>query len=65
LLDRRLYLPSSWSAVPKRRKRAKVPSKEEFATKTGLAKAMLQSAINAGMRPAWFVADEVYSRDAA
>jgi SRSO17 transposase len=26
---------------------------------------MLQSAFKAGMRPAWFVADEVYSRDAA
>ena len=26
---------------------------------------MLQSAINAGIRPAWFVADEVYSRDAS
>ncbi|CAA9571772.1 hypothetical protein AVDCRST_MAG81-1702 [uncultured Synechococcales cyanobacterium] len=36
-----------------------------FATKTGLAKEMLQSAIKAGIRPAWFVADEVYSRDAS
>jgi len=26
---------------------------------------MLQSAINAGIQPAWFVADEVYSRDAS
>ncbi len=25
---------------------------------------MLQSAINAGIQPAWFVADEVYSREA-
>ena len=64
LLDRRLYLPKSWSAVPHRRKRAKVPSKVRFATKTGLAKRMLQSIFQSGMRPAWFVADEVYSRDA-
>jgi len=31
-----------------------------FATKTGLAKGMLQSAISAGIQPAWFVALEVY-----
>nr|WP_268890205.1 IS701 family transposase [Gloeocapsopsis dulcis] len=63
LIDRRLYLPKSWSTVCKRRKKAKVPSKVRFATKTGLAKAMLQSAFDAGICPAWFVADEVYSRD--
>jgi len=65
LIDRRLYLPKSWTTVSKRRKKAHIPSKVRFATKTGLAKGMLQSAINAGIRPAWFVADEVYSRDAS
>ncbi len=65
LLDRRLYLPKSWTTVSKRRKKAHIPSKVRFATKTGLAKGMLQSAIKAGIRPAWFVADEVYSWDAS
>jgi len=65
LIDRRLYLPSSWTTVRQRRKKANIPSKVRFATKTGLAKRMLYSAINAGCIPAWFVADEVYSRDAA
>ena len=65
LIDRRLYLPKSWTTVRQRRKKAHIPSKVRFATKTGLAKGMLQSAISAGICPAWFVADEVYSRDAS
>ncbi len=65
LLDRRLYLPKSWTKVRQRRQKAHIPSKVRFATKTGLAKGMLQSAIKAGIHPAWFVADEVYSRDAS
>jgi|GEM_PF-2996767 len=48
-----------------RTKIAKISSKVKFATKTGLAKRMLQSAFKAGIRPAWFVTDEVYSRDAS
>jgi len=65
LLDRRLYLPKSWTTVRQRRKKANIPSKVRFATKTRLAKGILHSAINAGIHPAWFVADEVYSRDAS
>jgi SRSO17 transposase len=65
LIDRRLYLPKSWTTVSKRRKKTHIPRQVRFATKTGLAKEMLQSAINAGICPAWFVADEVYSRDAS
>jgi len=64
LIDRRLYLPKSWTTVSKRRKKAHIPRQVRFATKTRLAKGMLQSAINAGIQPAWFVADEVYSREA-
>jgi SRSO17 transposase len=55
---------SSWSSSPKKRKKAKISRKIKFATKTGLAKKMLQSAFKKGLRPAWLVADEVYSRDA-
>jgi SRSO17 transposase len=61
LIDRRLYLPKSWSHDRKRRQRAKVAAKTKFASKGQLAKQMLQSALKAGVRPAWFVADEVYS----
>ncbi len=50
--------------VRQRRQKANIPSKVRFARKTGLAKGMLQSAINAGIHPAWFVVDEVYSREA-
>ena len=65
LIDRRLYLPKSWSSSPKKRKKAKITQKTKFATKTGLAKKMLQSTFKEELRPAWFVADEVYSRDAS
>lgn len=65
LIDRRLYLPKSWSGNPKKRRKAGISSKVRFATKTGLAKQMLQSVFKSGLCPAWFVADEVYSRDAS
>lgn len=64
LIERRLYLPQSWSGATKKRKKAKVPSKVRFASKGQLARQMLQSVFQAGIAPAWFVADEVYSRDA-
>ena len=65
LIDRRLYLPKSWSRDRPRRKKAKVPKGLKFATKIQLTKQMLQSAFKAGIRPAWFVADEVYSNNAS
>ena len=65
LIDRRLYLPKSWSSSPHKRKKAQISRKIKFATKTGLAKRMLQSTFKEGLSPAWFVADEVYSRDAS
>ncbi len=46
LIDRRLYLPKSWTQDRQRCKKAHIPSKVRFATKTGLAKGMLQSAIS-------------------
>lgn len=80
LIDRRLYLPKSWSSSAKKRekavrprggflsmgtrtKTAKIAQTTKFATKTRLAKEMLQSTFEEGLRPALFVADEVYSRD--
>ena len=65
LIDRRLYLPKSWRGDSQRRKKAKVPLRQKFATKGQLAKQMLQSLYQAGIRPAWFVADEVYSSNSS
>lgn len=63
LVDRRLYLPDSWSKDQTRRHKAGVPEAVEFATKPHLARAMLENAFNSGIRPAWVVADEVYGSD--
>ena len=65
LIDRRLYLPKSWSSNTPRRKKAKVPKQVKFASKIQLTKQILQSVFKAGIRPAWFVADEVYSSNAS
>jgi SRSO17 transposase len=59
LIDRRLYLPQSWTKDARRRLKADVPDAIEFATKPQLAKQMLQSAFESGLRPTWVVADEV------
>ncbi len=59
LIDRRLYLPQSWCNDPDKRAKAGVPETIEFATKPQLAKQMLESAFQAGIRPMWVVADEV------
>jgi SRSO17 transposase len=63
LIDRRLYLPRSWAEDRSKRKKGGIPEEIEFATKPQLAQQMLSSAINEGIRPAWFVADEVYGND--
>ena len=63
LIDRRLYLPQSWCNDPDKRAKAGVPETIKFATKPQLAKQMLESAFQAGIRPAWVVADEVYGND--
>lgn len=61
LIDRRLYLPKSWSSDRARCTKAKVPADIEFASKIQLTQQMLEVAYRDGIRPAWFVADEVYS----
>lgn len=63
LIDRRLYLPRSWAEDESKRKKTAIPESIEFATKPQLAQQMLESALKAGIRPAWFVADEVYGTD--
>jgi SRSO17 transposase len=63
LIDRRLYLPRSWAEDSCKRKKTGIPEALKFATKPQLAQQMLESAINQGIRPAWFVALEVYGND--
>ena len=63
LIDRRLYLPQSWCNDTDKRAKAGVPQNVKFATKPQLAKQMLKSAFEAGIRPTWVVADEVYGND--
>jgi SRSO17 transposase len=63
LIDRRLYLPQSWAEEPDKRAKAGVPEAVKFATKPQLARQMLQSTFESGLRPAWVVADEVYGSD--
>ncbi|MDV2993588.1 MAG: IS701 family transposase ISCARN75 [Chroococcidiopsis sp. SAG 2025] len=63
LIDRRLYLPRTWSEDQSKRKKGAVPKSITFATKPQLAQQMLESAFKDGIRPAWFVADEVYGND--
>ncbi|WP_431193587.1 transposase [Trichocoleus desertorum] len=51
LIDRRLYL-QSWTKDANKRLKSAVPNAIEFATKPQLAKQMLQSAFESGLRPA-------------
>jgi|SRR3990172_3746814 len=59
-LDRRLYLPESWSAAPERRVQAKVPEHVVFETKPQQAVKMLQHAWEMGVPMRWVTGDEVY-----
>ena len=61
LIDRRLYLPKSWTDDTDRRDRAEVPTDTEFATKPELATAMISAA--AEVPAGWVAGDEVYGAD--
>jgi SRSO17 transposase len=63
LIDRELYLPKSWIADRDRCREAAIPDDVEFATKTGLARAMLGRALDAGVPASWVTADEAYGKD--
>ena len=60
LIDRALYLPKDWGANKKRLREAGVPALTAFATKPQLAQSMIERALDAGLRPRWVLADEVY-----
>jgi SRSO17 transposase len=63
LVDRRLYVPRSWTDDPGRCRDAGIPDGLEFATKPHLALEMIQDALDAGVRVDFVTADEAYGRD--
>ena len=65
LVDRRLYLPESWTKDPARCARASIPEAVEFATKPKMARAMIEAALNAGAPCAYVLGDAVYGADSS
>jgi SRSO17 transposase len=59
-IDRRLYLPQSWTDRPDRLRAAHVPDDVRFATKPTIAVAMIERALGAGVPFAWVAADSIY-----
>ena len=60
LIDRALYLPKSWCDDEERMAEAGVPELITFATKPRLAQRMIGRALDAGLKPRWVLADNVY-----
>ncbi|MGS2619778.1 IS701 family transposase [Micromonospora sp. LZ34] len=65
LIDRRVYLPASWTDDRDRCQAAGVPDEIEFATKSELAADMITAALDAGVPARWAAADEAYGNSAA
>jgi SRSO17 transposase len=63
LVDRELYLRTSWTEDRDRCARAGVPDEVGFATKPQLGIAMLERARTAGVLSGWVTADEAYGQD--
>lgn len=63
MIDRRLYLPNSWTSDPDRCAAAGVPRGVAFATKPQLARQMLAAALDAAVPASWVAGDEVYGGD--
>jgi SRSO17 transposase len=65
LVDRELYLPTSWTEDRDRCAAAGVPAEVGFATKPQLALAMLARAHDAGVLAGWVTADEAFGQNRA
>jgi SRSO17 transposase len=63
LIDRELYLPTSWTEDRGRCAAAGIPEEVGFATKPQLGVAMLERAHAAGVLSGWVTADEVYGQN--
>jgi SRSO17 transposase len=60
LVDRRIYLPESWTGDRLRCAAAGIPADVQFAAKADLALGMVTEAVTAGVPAAWVAGDEVY-----
>ena len=60
LIDRRLYLPTSWTEDEDRMRAAGVPKHIGFATRWELAADMITTAVKAAVPARWVAADEAY-----
>jgi len=63
LVDRKLYLPKSWTEDPGRCATAGVPDGIVFATKPALAQQMIFGALDGGTKAKWVTGDEVYGNN--
>lgn len=63
LIDRRLYLPDAWAKDAARRSKTQVPDDVTFATKPEIARELIASALDAGARCRWVLADALYGSD--
>jgi SRSO17 transposase len=63
LIDRRLYLPQSWTRDPERCRSAGVPDEVPFATKVTHARQMITDALDGGVPARWVTADEFYGNE--
>jgi SRSO17 transposase len=60
LVDRELYLPTTWIDSPDRRHRARVPDEFAHVSRAGLGQRMLERAYEAGLLDGWVTADKSY-----
>jgi len=65
LLDRELYLPTSWTDDRERCAEAGISDEIGFATKPELAEKMLRRALDADVPAAWVTGDEAYGQVSA
>ncbi|MGY3677799.1 SRSO17 transposase [Streptomyces sp. TE33382] len=63
LVDRELYLPTSWTEDPDRCRAARIPEDKSFATKPELARAMIRRALDSPLPIAWVSADAAYGQE--
>jgi SRSO17 transposase len=63
MIDRELYLPTSWTGDEQRLVEAGVPDDIGFLTKPALATGMVIQALVAGVPARWVAGDEVYGAD--